>query len=610
MDAGTENKFLTAYSNAFQMPWSGSIHEWASENITLTNDFGQPGAFTVHQSPYLIPIFDAVLDPDVEQVNFYGARQIFKSGLSEISIAYWAQTDPAPIIRMMHVDEAAEVFAKTRLVPILQNCKSLKDTSIKYSAKTGLIDLPHIKITITGNKESALIGKTCRRLLVDEFSAESWKEDTFTKALHTTNAFIGRRKIVITTTPGVKGDQASKQADKGKVYLRAWTCTQCNQSQPWYWNEPKKRDDGTIIEGNGYGITWTPYKDVDGKYDYQKTGDSAYLECKYCNHQIKDDERTRITLEKSATYLLIKDGDSKCKTYIVPAWVNPKITFKEKITDYLKAKQEARYGGNKKNLINFYQHVLAQEWDEKVTWTKPKVRIEAYDPNAAWKDEVVRGMFVDYQAKGERYYIIIAADIKGNARVIKYGKAYSWDEIDTLAKDNKVPKAHVVVDCGHDQTTVLAELSKRGEWIKEIGEDGQEMESFNPWLAFKGHKDPPKGGFEHSDGVRRYYDEGQEMAVGNDCPNAIMYLWAANPVRNIFGKLRDGTAREKWVIPSMDQDFINQLYAEVKEEDKDGVVKWVQKHKDNHYFDCMCMGVAFFLMAGIPLGGSEDIKKA
>jgi hypothetical protein len=628
MDGDTQTKFLTAFGNSFDEPWSGSIHEWGENNINLPSTYAMAGSFSVAPSPYLKEIFDAILDPTVESVYFLGGRQILKSGTQYISIAFWCSENPGPIMLLMQNDAMAETFVKTRLLPILQNCKSLEDISVQYSSKTGDISVAQINIKVSGHKDSVLIGSSIQMLLIDEL-AEWENQDAFLKAIHSTNAFIGKRKILITSTLGTEGDRLSKLVAPSQVYRWHVCCPKCNQYQKWYWNEAKTKSDGTIIKGAGYGITWLKCKDSDGDYDYDKTGDTAYWECKYCSHQVKElvipkdavkeekerlqseNEKQRTELNNHSKFVLEKEGDSSIKTFIVPSWVNPKITFKSKIISYLQSKLEAKYG-NKKSLMNFYQHVLGEEWNStRTTWSKPKVTIENYDSNTEWPEEYVRCMSVDWQTgKMEFYFVIFASDKVGNLRLIKYGKCYSWEHIAEYAEENKVARTNVVVDAGDKQEDVFKEIIKYGQWIDDA--NGQDV--FESWLAFKGDRGGPKGSYEHPDGLRRYIDAGTEYSVGNDMPIAIMHLWAANPVRNIFATMRDGKSQEKLVFNTVDQDFVNQLFSESPETNDKGETVWIHKnkdklHKDNHYWDACCQAIAFFLLVGIPLGGSRDIKK-
>jgi phage terminase large subunit GpA-like protein len=171
MDSAIQEKFLTSFGGCFQPPFTGSIYQWAEDDIELPSIYAMPGSFSVEPSPYLKDVFDAIQDPTVEQVNFVGARQVFKSGLLYVSIAYWSANEPGPVLLLMQTDPAAETFAKTRLVPILQNCKSREEKSIKYSAKTGDVSFAggYMTLTIAGHKESVLIGKSIRYLCLDEF---------------------------------------------------------------------------------------------------------------------------------------------------------------------------------------------------------------------------------------------------------------------------------------------------------------------------------------------------------------------------------------------------------------------------------------------------------
>lgn len=593
----------------FDLPWTGSAYQWADEYIDLPGYFAFQ--FNSELSPYLLAPFDDLLNPNVEQINLVGPRQVGKTMFAEIAIPFWAVNDPGPIIRLHQDDAPAKQFLENRLAPILQSCeKTAPLVEGRYAIRKDGVQMPHLSIQVSGHSENRLHGRSAKHLVFDE--PQLFEKGAIAKALAMTNAFAGRRKIVMCANPGVVKDQLSEQIAKGWVYRWAWQCPKCKQHQRWEWTKDIRED----AKGNKVyaGIVWKKHKNEDGSYDFEKTARSAHLVCAHCEHEISDTPENRLKLNRTGKYLLEStNGDPKVKTYLLgPCFINPNISFKEKVVEYLRAYLKNKYEGNDEGLKVFYQQSLGEEWNPRKQWIKPKIYIQQYDPAGIWPEERYRWMAIDYQrSQGARYYVIRAFDEKGNSRQIKYGKAFSWDDIDSIRKANKVLPHFTLVDAGYEQGEVALECVKRGEWI-EFEEGGKKYKQFQHWLALKGDQ---KAEWEHKeDGIKRYYDEGQFLYNSNDLPPAVMYLWSNYSVKNIFAKLRDGKGKVKWATNVLDNDYINQLFSEVLEEVPDKktglmVRRWQKKSDNNHFLDCECEILVGALMAGLPITGVEDLSQ-
>ncbi len=588
---------------SFDLPWTGSAYQWADEYIDLPSYFAFQ--FNSELSPYLLQPFNDLINSEVEQINLCGARQTGKSLFADISIPYWVVNDPGPIIRLHQDDKPAAQFLENRLKPILQNCEKTKPmVQGRYAIRTDEVQLPHCSIRVSGHSENRLNGPSARYLIFDEL--HRFDKGAVAKAKAMTNAFAGRRKILICSTPGVVKDQLSDEMNKGHVFQWAWQCPKCKEHQPWYWTKEIRED----AKGNKIyaGIVWKKFQHEDGSYDYERTGNSAKLICAHCEHELKDTPENRIELNRNGKFLQVKsDGDPKVHTYLWNCFVNAQISFKEKVAEYLKAYLKNKYGGNDEDIKTFHQHSLGAEWNPRAPLFKPRIFIERYDPTGTWADEAYRWMAVDYQkVQSARYYVIRAFDKKGNSRQIKYGKAFSWDDIDSIRKENKVLPQFTLVDAGYNQDEVVKECVDRGEWI-EFEQDGKKFRQFHHWIALKGDQ---KGHYTHrADGVNQYYDEGQLAEVdGRVYP---LFLWSNLGVKSIFARLRDGKGLVKWATNTIDNEYISHLFSEVKEEVEDKktgnlVLRWVKKHDNNHYLDCECMILTGTLMAGVPLTGTEE----
>ena len=601
MDSLIEKNLLKSFQDGWQPPYSGSVHAWANENVSLPNNYAITGKFDVSISRYLIQPFDDLLNPKIRQVNLCAAIQTFKSGVSEVFLPYIISNDPGPVLKLHQTDEMAQTFTETRLIPLLENCKPVKDilSVDRHSAKKRSINLPHMAVKISGPKESVLAGMSIKYLMLDE--AWLYPKEVIQKAKGRTSAFSHNCKIIISSQPGIEGDDWSKEFHSGIIYEWSWLCPQCKNFQPYYWSE--KKPGWTKENPQWAGIVWDKHLTPDRKhYDLEATGNSARLVCFHCPCELKDTKENRTYLNATGKYLCTKaTGNPEIHSYTWNAFANPRITFKSKIIQYLQAKDHQKRTGNTDLLTVFRQQVLGKEREKFESINITKIITEVYDPQGTWAEEAYRFMTVDYQQHlGEKWYVIRAWSKTGESRLIKFGHVHSWDDIQKIANENKVRTPYVMVDSGFNTTEVYAECVKRGQ---EMVIGGRKY--WVGWTALNGD-----GGtdYKNPDGIRRYYQESKRDPQLHSNPAyrgkyARLITWSNLSIKNILFHLRAGKG-VKWISATNDPEYEKQLNSERLEDVenlKTGLMekRYEKKHNDNHLLDCEAQQVLAAYMVGI-----------
>ena len=104
---------------------------------------------------------------------------------------------------------------------------------------------------------------------------EVWQynEGVVEKAKARTTAFGNTKKIIISSQPGIEGDQLDKE-HTGKLFEWQWKCPHCNAYQSYNWNIQKSDDSWA-------GMIWEKqYIDAtSGSYDIERTAATAKLQC-------------------------------------------------------------------------------------------------------------------------------------------------------------------------------------------------------------------------------------------------------------------------------------------------------------------------------------------
>jgi phage terminase large subunit GpA-like protein len=214
---------ISSFKESFEPIFTGSVSDWASLYVDLPPNYAVQGSFDVSISKYLCAPMNELRDTNVTQINLIGATQTGKTLVSELFIPYVVVNDPGPVLRLHQTDEMAQLFTETRLLPLLNKCKPVKTMleGDRFSAKKTGVNLPHMSIKIAGAKENVLHGQSIRYLLLDE--CWLYLPEVVQKAKARTTAFGSNKKIIVTSQPGIEGDQLDEE-NRGKCYEWGWKC--------------------------------------------------------------------------------------------------------------------------------------------------------------------------------------------------------------------------------------------------------------------------------------------------------------------------------------------------------------------------------------------------
>lgn len=594
MNDKLKKNLIQEFRNSIEPIFSGTIAEWAKEFISLSPAFSIQGSFDISLSNYLKPIFLDLRNPDINQINLIAATQTGKTLCSEIFIPFIILHSPGPALKLHQSDEMADQFTETRLIPILENCKPVKsiltNTKNRFAATKKGIILPHMSVKIAAAKENVLHGMSIRYLLLDEVWLYT-DPQAVEKAKARTTAFGNNKKILLTSQPGLENDLLDRE-NTGLVYEWGWRCRECNNLQPWYWS--KEKEDGTWA-----GITWTKHysNETSSSYDFQKTGDSAKLNCYYCSASYT--EKDRKYLNDTGEYIQIADhGDHKVKTYTWCAFVNPKITFKEKCIQYIQAKLDNKKFGTTDAIKLFNQQVLGKPWKPSVAMDQGKILVNTFNKDEQWADQIFKCLSVDYQQKHSMKFYAVVAFSRSEIRIVDHGYVAKWDEIHKIAELHKLPPPAVGIDSGFQASEVYLEAVNHGKIIKL----GKHIERVG-WTCLKGaDKDD---GWPHigpnREKIVKYYSPMVRAAVSNN-QYARLFHWSNFAIKTILYNIREGKSDMKLVLPTPDPDFTQQLNAETLQEvldPKTGLRKnrWVKISDNNHYLDVLCQAITLCMMA-------------
>ena len=231
---------------SFAPPPDLTISEWADQFRYLSPEASaEPGRWNTDRAPYQRGIMDAISHPETETVVLMTSAQIGKTAILENVVGYFVSQDPSPTLLLQPTLEMAATFSKDRLAPMLRDTPSLrglvKDARARDSGNTQLHkQFPGGHITMTGaNSPANLASRPIRVVLCDEvdrYPESAGTEGDPVALARKRSATFWNRKIVLTSTPTIKGLSRIEQAYLASDQRRYWVpCPDCGEHQVLSW---------------------------------------------------------------------------------------------------------------------------------------------------------------------------------------------------------------------------------------------------------------------------------------------------------------------------------------------------------------------------------------
>lgn len=599
-----EKEFLPSFVGQFKAPYLDKIWKWAIENITLPIGYNPPGKFSVDQSQWFIPVLDSLLNPKVRQVNLMANTRGGKSLIAEIFVLYLIVNSPGHILWINSSEKSVEKFANMRMKQLVKLCpavKALIDETDRYSMTNGEYKFRNgMKIHFVSDTKGNLQSLGYKYIIFDEV----WLSDPgmIREAVARLGDFPDTYKLLlISQGGGEKCRDWANEFERGIKFEKGWTCKRCHTKQPLKWSFK--------TEGGDYaGINWPQEAKKDNVWNYEEAGKYCYLRCCKCLHQFPDLPDFRNYL--NSTEFIVENADLQnvdptVHSYRVNALIDPKVKWSELVKEWLYADDVHESTGDDLSKRKFREKRLALCRFNQVQQSLIDITLEDYDSNAEWADERVRFMTVDIQEKSPQFWWLVRAWAKdGRSRLIAYGTADTWNELDSIREQHKVKHHRTFIDCGNKpkEHLLYASCAQNGRWGM-IG--GKKV-----WLCYIACKGSGKNEWPHDkDGIKVDYPYSREelkYVSLNDpkykgvrgCP---FYSWSNLSIKTTLAHLRDSKGAS-WTANQVCETYRKQMTSEELIRDpKTGHAIWetITPNTRNEYWDLEALQVLAATLNGL-----------
>ncbi len=319
---------LTAAAAAWTPPARMTVTEWADAHRQLSaENCAEPGQYSSSRAPYQRGPMDAISDPTLETVTIAASAQVGKNEICHNALGWIIDLNPAPVLWVAPTEKAGEKWSKTRLAPMLRDTPRLRgkvaEAKSRDSGNTILEkQFPNGLLFVVGsNAPSGLASQPIQYVFCDEvdrFEASAGTEgDILDLAGKRTTTYVGRRKLVYVSTPGILGEsriwKSWEESDQRRYFM---PCPHCRERIVFRWRDP----DGT------FRIRWE-----EGKPE------QATFVCDQCGGVITDAHKFRMLEE--GEWIVTRPEVKGHAGFHLNELYSPWRTFGEVAVAFLKAKR-------------------------------------------------------------------------------------------------------------------------------------------------------------------------------------------------------------------------------------------------------------------------------
>lgn len=406
-----------------------TISQWADQNRMLTSKASaEPGPWRTNRTPYLREPMDLLSSSSpIQRVVMMFAAQTGKTEAGSNFVGASITDSPGPMLLVQPTVEMAKRLSKQRLESLISETPCLKERIAPARSRDSgntlfAKEYPGGILVITGsNSASGLRSMPCRYLFLDEVDAfpadVDGEGDPVSLAERRTTTFA-RRKILLTSTPTVKGSSRIEaeflRSDQRRFFV---PCPLCQEMQ------------------------WLKWPQMKWEKDQPET---ARYECEHCKERFGEVHKGRMLA--AGEWRATAPGDGKTAGFHLSGLYSPLgwLSWAELVDDFLRAKSDAPL------LKTFVNTRLAETWDEQ-TGTRIDAeglleRVEQYQRGAVPDGVLCLTAGVDVQdnrlavsiwgyGKDEEAWLIEHTEIWGDPT-----RAEVWKQLDVLI-EGEYPRA-------------------------------------------------------------------------------------------------------------------------------------------------------------------------
>jgi len=280
------DNIISACAACFRPTDARQVWKWAEDEVELSaRQTESPGPFSTTLTPYVREPLNAFADEKVTDLVLCWGTQTAKTNSVMMGLAWRISNRPLPSLWVMPSEDLARSFADTRWLPMVDDCKPLRDKKHPNKRKfTALAqDFQDASLHFVGSNSPAnLASRPIGCLIMDEVDKFATQRGAEAGALalaeNRTKSFTAPLRVK-TSTPTTEDGNIWREFLRSDQRYYMVPCPHCNERQRLEWRHVKWDESA---------------KDDKGKWDMARVRVSAHYECPHCQGRINDVDKTKM----------------------------------------------------------------------------------------------------------------------------------------------------------------------------------------------------------------------------------------------------------------------------------------------------------------------------
>lgn len=359
----------TAWRNGLRPEPQMLVSDWADAYRRLPSTSAEPGRWRTERTPYLREIMDALsASSPIERVAIMKGAQTGGTEAGLNFLGYVICNSPGLAMLVMPSVEMVRRNTRTRIDPYFEIVPEIASRVVPAKSREPGNTATHKKfvggeLVMTGANAAASLRSTPARFLVlDEIDAfpldVEGEGDPIALAIQRTVTYRGRRKILMISTPTIKGfsriEAAYLESDQRRYFVPCKAC------------------------GDLFVITWATIEWDKGKPE------TAVCVCPSCGGVHL--ERDKPAMLRGGCWQPTAEGDGRTAGYHLPALLSPFETWADI------AWEHTRVSDDPSRLKSWVNTKLGETWEEKAAQDVDSATLRKRVEN--WGQEAPAGVAV------------------------------------------------------------------------------------------------------------------------------------------------------------------------------------------------------------------------
>lgn len=545
---------------------------------------------------FIRQIMEDFTDPAINEIVVMCSAQSAKTLTMLAIVAYLICNDPGPLLWVCHNLTEAKRLSKTRLYPMLERCAPTAEKlpTSRELKKTLECYLPGMFLAITGAEATGSLQSTPYKYVICD-EARSYKRGVLGMISKRFRSYGAVYKKIVISTPDEENDEldmAWKAGDQRRLVTRCPKCGHGNDLSDW----GNDRSPG--------GMKWDKNSET---YDVQAEDwkwDELYKTIRYecwnpeCDHSWREMLSDRKYISRSDEWEAHNpNAPSNVRSYTWGATVPYWPEWRQLVREYLEALKALEWG-DPAPLKDHITETRGQVWTSPDHYIKGDRSIEdrtfKYDPHEPWDREIKRFLTIDVQGKGGRHFkwVVRAWGPKAQSRKLAHGVAYTFEELQEIEREWKVPPVCTGIDSGTFTSEVYAYVVKSGyRWKALKGDDRWSFKEDGRQLLYSMTEADPGIGTEKQGKV----------------PKIRLRVWAKYGALDRLLAMMGGVIGDWQVAPDhdgrVDREYVLEVTAQQRRTVRRGngrsYTEFYNTRPDDHFSDCEQMQVVMAAAADV-----------